>query len=247
MSEPTNKALVQCLLCLQELKSLAVHLKVVHNVTVAQYRERFGADVSVGWTLKGNKHKEELSQAKIERGGTLPPSQQPPPKADRTPEEEQYFKERFATLNREAGYDPTVEYVIRQIVHTEILTDRYQKMLNRITMTPTKMQDTDLKTYVDIIEKLNKQHMSLMDKMSLSREKRLAAKKSVETTPSRLVTAYAEELSRMTEAERRVQLEDERDAVRRFHHNQAALLEILPRSASGKDEDEDDDLDEPAV
>ena len=82
--------------------------------------------------------------------------------------------------------------------------------------------------------------MALMDKMNLSREKRQQQKKAVETTPSRLISAYEDELRRMSPAERRVEREDEADAVRRFQKNLTTLLTTIPRSASGEEEVEDD-------
>jgi len=236
--------LVECKLCGQMLGSLYVHLKKVHNVYKATYLEQFPG-APMGHTINPQAN---LSGLKKEVPSPPTPkalSKAAQKRADETgynEAEEKYAAERFTTLEREAGYDPTVVFVIQQIVNTEILSRRYQAALAKETLSSSALATSERKldSLIKANDTLNKTHMALMDKMNLSREKRQQQKKAVETTPSRLISAYEDELRRMSPAERRVEREDEADAVRRFQKNLTTLLTTIPRSASGEEEVEDD-------
>jgi hypothetical protein len=240
--ESTNKALTGCKICGRFLKSLAVHLKAVHNVTVADYRQQFpGASIGVigvqgHGPVKGQTREEFLEVRKNKKDAPMSMVN------TMSTEEKEYSETRFNVLNRESGYDPTVTFVIRQIVQFEILLNRYQQKVNDMTFDHRGVVNKadELQKMVAVIEKLTKQHTSLMDVMNLSRKNRDAQKKQLETTPSRIITAFQREVDRFNPSERRALDEDILDAVRRSQHNQSELLNTIPRSASGEEEEEED-------
>lgn len=242
--------LVECLICHEMKKALGAHLRSKHNLSTDEYKEWAKAnghgEVDLGWTL---------AKAGIQRGGD-PKAMQAQARAyhvrvqDPVTEqfetlseaEKQNFKKRFDILFHQADYDPALEPGVKQIVMNEMVVERYQAYINAHTLKikpGDSLANKNLDTAHRVIKQLIDQNLAQMSSMGLTREKKLAQKKHVETTPSRLITAYAQELQRLTPEERKRLQEDEDDAVRRFIHNQAALLELVPASAT---EDDDEDI-----
>jgi len=151
------------------------------------------------------------------------------------------YKKRFDILFRQADFDPALEPGVRQIVMNEMIIERYQAYINAQTLKirpGDSIKNQNLSEAHRVIKELSAQNLAAMNSMGLTREKKLAQKKHVETTPSRLVTAYAQEKQRLTPEERKRLQEDEDDAVRRFLHNEASLLQLVPTQAVEEEEDE---------
>lgn len=246
----SNNPIIKCLVCDRPLKAVAVHLRKIHNMSVDEYKAWAKAkglpEPDLGWTLRkggfggGNPTQMRKMSDKYhsERGGD------PVEKQFDTlsPAETKNFKKRFDILFRQADFDPALEPGVKQIVMNEMIIERYQAYINHqtIRMRPgDAIKNANVDTAHRVIKELVAQNLAQMNSMGLTREKKLAQKKHVETTPSRLVTAYAQELQRLTPEERKRLQEDEDDAVRRFIYNEASLLELVPASAI---EDEDEDI-----
>ena len=242
----TENKLVECYVCGDLKKSLQVHIRKMHQMSVEEYKQfcdSNGHPFDIGYTLakigfKGDHNTPEFKSAKDKiRKAIDPVSIQMDTLSN---SEEEYFDKRFDILFRQADFDPALEPAVRQIVMNEINLERYQAFINQKTrkLYNATTQSKDLEAAHRVIDRLNEQNLKLMSSMGLTRKDKLSQKKHVETTPSRLITAYMEELKRLTPEERRREQEDEEDAVRRFVHNESELLKLVPTAASEEEDGE---------
>lgn len=244
-----DKPDVKCLVCERPLKSVAAHLRIVHKMSVDEYKawakEHLNIEpdqIDLGWTLgkggfKGGPTERAAEALKYRKEHNDPVNEQ---FETLSKAETANYKKRYNILFRQADFDPALEPGVRQIVMNEMIIERYQAYINAQTMKirpGDSVKNANLGEAHRVIKELGVQNLALMNSMGLTREKKLAQKKHVETTPSRLVTAYTQELQRLTPEERKRLQEDEDDAVRRFLHNEASLLTLVPASAIEEDED----------
>lgn len=152
--------------------------------------------------------------------------------------EKQYYDLRFKALFGQADSDPVLEPTIRDLIINELFIARYQKQLQEES-TKEAPNFTAIEKLHKTISVLQDKNLTSLDSLNLTKAKRDSLNKSPETTPSKLVTAYALAASMMTAAEREKHKKDIEEAMVRLRKNQAKLIEEMPASASGDNAIED--------
>lgn len=213
-----------CLECRKELKSIAgTHLRS-HGMTIKEYREKFG--------LSTPEPKEEPTGESIHDPNAV---------TNRLSQyEKKYFSEKFDMLFRQADMDPSLEGNIRDVVLGQIYILRAQSALNKVSqqMAEGFTSDKDIqlsKSLLMLIRDIQKQNLDTLNALNLTREKKMSQKRSVETTPSRITSAYERVVANLTKEQAFIEREDEFRAVNRLKVN----LETLLREDASQDIDAD--------
>ncbi len=211
-------------------KSLARHLKE-HVMNVKEYRAKYGSDVPVGYMLNG---------LKMPVGGSTPAEPATPLDAIKrhlTAAESKQFDERFAILFGQADEDPALTGPVQDIVLNEIYINRYQTQLANLSKNNSSNsfanQSASIKTLNDLIKNTTSNNLAIMGSLSLTRKQKRAENKTVESSPSKLLTSYhriTKDLQNNPDLLRR-QNEDEEAAFRRLIVNLRADCELVPQEA----------------
>jgi hypothetical protein len=251
--------MAQCLECIaetgssKEFKTLVTHLPK-HVLSVEDYRAKYGEDVEVGYVI-APKTKTVASPPPTADDilnalemPVLDPNEVVTTSLDAS--EKKFFEQRYAFLMRSAEDDRALESQIRDIVMGEITLMRYQKELAKITgslgTSAGLKRLPDAKAIQTLIKELRTQNLADIKSLNLTREQKQAQRKSVETTPSRLLSRYAQFIAALTPEQLARQREDELEAAARFQVNLRRLLDLVPQDAilaeeSVGEDDEDED------
>lgn len=213
-----DRPLVKCLICGKEMKTLVSHLTTVHNTTVADYKLDYHTE-EVGYTvtpaIKGQKFAKTVFRGPVE---TLIDTL--------NDDEKNYFGKRYNQLFASAQEDKDLEATVRDIVYNELMIMRYQSKLGRTVQ--SKLNPVEVKALHGVCAQLTAANSQALKELNLTLEKKHQMNKSPETTPDRMVTAYAMAVSIMTPRERARQLKDEEAAMARLKANADDLKKLVP-------------------
>lgn len=224
---------VRCAECGKEFGTITAHVRV-HGLNKVTYKQKYP---DADWGFDASEiHKPEY-KAERERKINASPVQKMMDSLNA--DELQMYNERYEVLWKQADMDPALAPSIRDIVMSEIYVLRYQAELSKVTkkiaQAPNGPDVSRAQTYQKLIKETQDQTLKALTALNLTRERKQALKKSPETTPSRLISAYKLTLENMTPLELEKQREDERDVVDRLRRNQEELLKLIPRDAASKD------------
>jgi hypothetical protein len=166
--------MVECLECHTQKKSLMAHVRV-HGMTVEQYRAKHtdteGNFPDMGWSVQ--------TVVTARRDGTGYEKQEKVVEVQ--PEDV-----RFRVLFLQADEDPALEPTIRQIVRTEQHIQIYQNSLDKLIS--EKVPDfKQIAAVTKAAKEAQETNLKLLESLNLTRAKKQANRKTVETTPSILV------------------------------------------------------------
>ncbi len=205
---------VPCLECnpVKHFKAISGHIQV-HHMNLADYRKKYtqdgtGDDVAVGWTVnarsdpnwvpgvapadtnEGVKKYDPLSLAKEHLSKY----------------EQKYLADRHTVLFRQVEEDPALISIIRDIVMGEInlirLQEQQAKLTARFVKSPFRSQEgVTLGAIGRLIKDTQETNLKLLQSMAVTRVEKQKAKKVVESTPSRYVSAYERILGNLSSAQ----------------------------------------------
>lgn len=238
--EPDNK--ITCLEpgCGKRYKALAGHV-FAHKMSLNEYRMRHtqdgtGEDVPVGWTVNQapvSVNKSTQTASDIEQGSQQLTSSARANK-NLTAREVEYFEQRYKTLFYQADEDPALESTVGNIVLNEIHIDRYNDKIGSITKNMHGMgfKPQDGQT-LNALSKLSKDlqdtNLKLMQSLNITREQKQKSKRVIESTPSRLVSAF--ELFQKNSSAELIQRTNQEmdDAAGRMRRNLLQLKDLVPK------------------
>lgn len=241
-SVPQGK--IECLECKAagkkvHLKSLSGHIQV-HHMSLQDYRDKYrdpdtGEEPPTGWTL-GLMHKQNAPPPTQETATAAGPS-----RISLTAEETELYQSRVNVLFTQSDRDPALTEVIKTIALNEIFIQRYNTRISKLnakltsgaSFTPNDA--IQLKSLAGLLKDTTKSNLELMQSLSLTRDQKQKAKKSVETTPARLMAGYEQMVKNLPKEEtERLNTEMEEAAARAEVNLQSLLLEI-PADATTED------------
>lgn len=138
-----------------------------------------------------------------------------------SPHEQKAYEERYKVLFEQADEDPALAPTIKDIVLAEINISRLQEQQAKVTKKlatgrPTPDDLAAIGAYSKLIKDATDTNLKLLDKLNLTREKKQAAKKVIESTPSRYVSAYERILKNFTPEQFTRAKKEEDEAVARL-------------------------------
>lgn len=228
---------VLCLECNKEFKGLSGHVAKAHVISLDEYRRRHtqdgtGNDVNVGWSIKTISapgaptkpipdSKEEKRQAYDAQSNI---------NANLSVAEREIFTRRYALLFKQADEDEALSTHIRDIVLGEINVDRFQDQISQITfrstLDPKDVQRLDILT--KLVKQLQETNLRTMKSLNLTREQKQKAGMVVESTPSRLITAYERFVAGLTPEQLSREKRDEEESVARLHAKAKEFRDLAP-------------------
>jgi hypothetical protein len=216
-----------CLICLKDKKSLIPHLRV-HEMTKDQYLERFGKKVDLG-TVSTDAPRGKSKKIVTPVDGIL---------SQLDPVEKRQFDEQFEYLYQQAAQDPVLAPMIRDVCMNQVFIARYQLQIER--MSSNFSSSMEAKTIVEIhklIQTMQETNLKQMDSLNLTKSKKDSLNKTPESTPSKIISAFAYVINTMTPQEREKDAKDIEEAMRRLRTNRDSLLTLLDEGEEGLTED----------
>lgn len=186
---------VTCLECSKEYKSLISHLHT-HSLTVDQYKQKYldpvtGAEPEIGSNVNDRKSAPKKAEKPVKHHA---PELGLAKGLDLASDEKRFYEERFSTLFIQADEDPALRSCIHELVLGEIFVSRYQKQINKISndlLVSPLIANTDLLETLDKrVKDTQKHNLNLMDSLNLTRKAKKSTKQTVQSTPSKLATAW---------------------------------------------------------
>lgn len=230
----------------REFKALSGHL-VKHAMSLDEYRQKWAlkqncdpSDIYVGWTVADSPGY-QARQANVGSGSPNTPAPTLATynpvsgiAASLAPSELEEYSSRFAILYKQADEDPALITHIRDIVLGEIYVSRYQDQIAQITTKMVRGKNWDAQDAIRL-EALNKlvmqvqsQNLKTMSTLNLTREKKQKNQVSIESTPSRLVTAYERFLASLTPDQFERNEREEIESVSRLHTKGKMIRDMAP-------------------
>jgi hypothetical protein len=210
--------------CNKKLKSLAAHLRIKHNISVAEYT-KWCADnekrAELGYTWASKPDPISKKQARIIEGNEDLVE-------GLTTDEKNFFADRYQTLWENSNEDPVLSATIAQVVMNEIFVRRYQMQAKKLFTASGKVDPGDLNKLHNTINQIQNQTLSLLTSLNLTKEKRDQLNKSPESTPSRMVTSLALVCATMTPSERAKNEKDIEEAMKRLREHTVELVNSIP-------------------
>jgi hypothetical protein len=233
---------VTCQICHQTMKALSSHIKTKHNLSVAEYKEQFGQDVDMGYTVRKTvgflqraaDKSPSAAQAVKEIADAFDPMESILSGLSVT--ERVMYDTRFAVLYKQSQEDPMFESTVRSVALNEIFLLRMQNQLHTLTSNGKKPNAEITKPIIEAVEKIQKQILASLQSLNATKKDRDALNKSPETTASRLITAFALTQHGMNEYERARFQKDNAEAMARLLKNRNDLLKLLPSDVPEDDE-----------
>lgn len=231
-SEIKDTIYITCKECgKSDVKMLWSHLRKAHKMTSDEYRKKHGDQYMGEAGFKGK------AKATIKEQSGYDPLASITSKLSK--KELEFYNKQFDVLYKQAEMDPAVEGHIRDIILGQIHCLRMQDALSKIThkMSINRATPADItasKQLTELIDKIQRQGLSLMESLNLTRQKKMAQKRSVETTPSRVISSYLQAISVLTQEQRNIEFGDENEALSRLNYN----IKQLSREASTEVDEE---------
>jgi hypothetical protein len=239
-----------------QFKALNRHMNV-HAMSLRAYREKYkdpdtGAYPPTGMTIQtirppgvvpGQPH------WTAPRADGTTPTAPPPPRDENflSLDERAAYDERFKTLFDQADNDPALVGMIKTLVLNEINIARYNNQINRLNM-PTSAKGTHsgldverLRSLSKLVKELTATNLSLMRELSLTRKEKIKDKKTVDTTPARLMAGFEVFLKnndKRTIDKIQMEMDEAAAAARR---NLAGIKTLVPEDAIVEETDSDTD------
>ncbi len=222
---------VICKECGVEKKSLPGHIGK-HGMKVADYRAKYGADVNLGIPLQIGRPKSIPAVVEAQPVIKIPKSSKSSPSdivfSSLSKSEQAQYQEQFDLLFEQAARDTVLIPMIRDIVMNQLFIARYQLQLEKMS---TKFSSgMEAKTAMDIhklVQDMQATNLKNLDSLNLTKSKKDSLNKTPESTPSKVVSAFAHAIRLMTPEEREKNKRDMDEAMSRLRHNLDDLLTLV--------------------
>jgi hypothetical protein len=223
--------MVKCLECQAEKKSLPGHIWGKHGMKVVDYRAKYGKDVDLGWTAANIDHsipkntKETRALNKVLKSASSPSAVM---FSSLSLAEQKQYDEQFNLLFEQASRDAVLIPMIRDIVMNQLFIARYQLQLEK--MSNKFVNGMDAKTAMELhklVQNMQETNLKNLDSLNLTKAKKDSLNKTPESTPSKVVSAFAHAVKLMTPEEREKNKRDMNEAMDRLRHNLDDLLTLV--------------------
>lgn len=218
--------MVICKECLQEKKSLPAHLRHAHQMSVAEYTARHG-EQDMGYTWGKAKSVPRRTPPTTRDSSIAPSGIIDDFERGLTVAERAVFNKNYSILFEAADRDPVLEQTIKEVCMNQVFIYRYQKQLQQQTKIG-EMNPQVLAAMHKMLKDLQDTTIRQLDSLNLTKAKRDAAHKTVETTPSRMIANLALTMSRFSPHDEQRMKEDIEKAMDLLNKHEDELKELLP-------------------